>query len=122
METTDNASPGGPQQSLVKLTHVIYALDAASLFIGLTGIVAIVMAYLKRDEARGSFLESHYTWIIRTFWIGLAGAIVGGATMWMFGLGMIIVGAVIVWYVYRIVKGWLALNDGKALPNPEGIF
>lgn len=122
MEANEPTTPGGPQQSLVKLTHVIYALDAASLFIGLTGIVAIVMAYLKRDEARGSFLESHYTWIIRTFWIGLAGAIVGGATMWMFGLGMIIVGAVIVWYVYRIVKGWLALNDGKALPNPEGIF
>lgn len=122
MEANEPTTPGGPQQSLVKLTHVIYALDAASLFIGLTGIVAIVMAYLKRDEARGGFLESHYTWIIRTFWIGLAGAIVGGATMWMFGLGMIIVGAVIVWYVYRIVKGWLALNDGKALPNPEGIF
>ena len=122
MEANEPTTPGGPQQSLVKLTHVIYALDAASLFIGLTGIVAIVMAYLKRDEARGSFLESHYTWIIRTFWIGLAGAIVGGATMWMFGLGMIIVGVVIVWYVYRIVKGWLALNDGKALPNPEGIF
>jgi uncharacterized membrane protein len=122
MEANESTPAGGPQQSLVKLTHVIYALDAASLFIGLTGIVAIVMAYLKRDEARGSFLESHYTWIIRTFWIGLAGAIVGGATMWMFGLGMIIVGAVIVWYIYRVVKGWLALNDGRAIPNPTGIL
>lgn len=122
MEANESTPAGGPQQSLVKLTHVVYALDAASLFIGLTGIVAIVMAYLKRDEARGGFLESHYTWIIRTFWIGLAGAIVGGATMWMFGLGMIIVGAVIVWYIYRIVKGWLALNDGRAIPNPTGIL
>ena len=122
MEANESTPAGGPQQSLVKLTHVIYALDAASLFIGLTGIVAIVMAYLKRDEARGSFLESHYTWIIRTFWIGLAGAIVGGATMWMFGLGMIIVGAVIVWYIYRVVKGWLTLNDGRAIPNPTGIL
>jgi uncharacterized membrane protein len=122
MEANGTTTAGGPQQSLVKLTHVIYALDAVSLFIGLTGIVAIIIAYLKRDEARGSFLESHYTWIIRTFWIGLVGAIIGGATMWMFGLGMIIVGVVIVWYVYRIAKGWLALNDAKAVPNPEGIL
>jgi uncharacterized membrane protein len=121
METTETPSPGGALQSLVKLTHVIYALYAASLFIGLTGIVAIIIAYVKRDEARGSFLESHYTWIIRTFWFGLVGALIGGATMWIFGLGMIIVGVVIVWYIYRIVKGWLALNDGRALDNPEGL-
>jgi len=121
METTETPSPGGALQSLVKLTHVIYALYAASLFIGLTGIVAIIIAYVKRDEARGSFLESHYTWIIRTFWFGLVGAVIGGATMWIFGLGMIIVGVVIVWYIYRIVKGWLALNDGRALDNPEGL-
>lgn len=121
METTETPSPGGALQSLVKLTHVIYALYAASLFIGLTGIVAIIIAYVKRDEARGSFLESHYTWIIRTFWFGLVCVVIGGATMWIFGLGMIIVGVVIVWYIYRIVKGWLALNDGRALDNPEGL-
>ena len=121
MESNEATPPGGPLQSLVKLTHVIYALYAVSLVVGLSGIVAIVIAYLKRDEARGCFLESHYTWIIRTFWIGLVGALVGGATMWMFGLGMIVWGVVAVWFIYRIVKGWLALKDGRALGDPEGI-
>ena len=122
MEPTETQPPAGASlDPLVKLTHVIYGLYAASLFIGLTGIVAIIMAYVKRDEARGTRLESHFTWLIRTFWIGLIGAAIGGVTLWIFGLGTIVWGIVGVWFIYRIVKGWLALNDGRPIAEPEAI-
>ncbi|MCX7893527.1 MAG: hypothetical protein N2544_14340 [Burkholderiales bacterium] len=119
METATTPAPAGPPPPLVKLTHVIYGLYAASFFVPFVWLVGIIMAYVKRDEARGSFLESHYTWLIRTFWWGLAGGVLGGLTVVVFGLGFVVLAAVVVWVVYRIVKGWLALNDGRAIANPE---
>jgi uncharacterized membrane protein len=118
---TEATPPGGLPQageagsadpSLVKLTHAIYALYAASFFLGITAIVAIIMNYVKRDDVRGTFLESHFHWQIRTFWIALAWGIVGAILMLaVIGIPLLIAGGV--WCIYRIVKGWLALADRK---------
>ena len=119
---------------LSTVTHVIYALHAFSLLTGiltaatvvgafLTGwpsIIAVILNYVKRAEARGTWLESHFRWQIRTFWFGL---------LWIslcllfvigtFGLGILIAWlpmlAVGVWFIYRIVRGWTALNDGREM-------
>ena len=80
------------------LALLVYILQAVGLVIGLTWIVAVIINYVKRDDVRGTWIESHFDWQIKTFWIGLAGWVVGVIT---------------VWGIYRIVKGWLALNDGK---------
>jgi uncharacterized membrane protein len=77
--------PAEPPRSLVTVTQLIYALHAPSLLIGVTtaatiigafvfgvpSIIAVVINYLKREEARGTFLESHFRWQIRTFWFAL---------------------------------------------------
>lgn len=129
-------SPRAPDEGLVAWTHVIYGLHALAVLIGVTSaatvvgafvfslpsIVAVVLSYLKRGEAAGTFLESHYRWLIRTFWFAvLWGAIaivvtlalvltlVGILVAW---LPVLVVG---VWLIYRIARGWLALKDGKAL-------
>jgi len=100
---------------LKTLTTVIYALYAASLFIGITAIVAIVLNYIKRDEAQGTWLESHFTWQIRTFWWGLLWSVIGAIT-WIILVGWLVWGVAYIWFIYRIAKGWLNLNDNKPMP------
>lgn len=111
-------SPGSepsPLASLRQLTMVTYILYAVSPFVGITAIVAVVINYLKRDDARGTLYESHFTWQIRTFWWGLLWTVVGGITVWI-GVGFLILAANAVWLIYRVVRGFLNWNDGKPMP------
>ena len=102
-------------QSLKTVTAVVYALYAAAFFIGLTAIVAIVVNYVKIDDARGTWLESHFRWQIGTFWWSLLWCVVGGIA-WILLLGWLVWGVAAVWFIYRIAKGWLNLNDNKPMP------
>jgi uncharacterized membrane protein len=102
--------------SLKTLTLICYILYALSWFTGVTGIVAIIINYVKRDDTRGTIYESHFDWQIKTFWIGLAIAIVGFITMFIL-IGFVILFAGAVWSIYRIVKGFLNWNDGKPMPT-----
>lgn len=102
------------EKSLKTLTTAIYALYAASFVVGLSAIVAIVMNYVKKDDVAGTFLESHFRWQIRTFWFGLLWGIIGVITMLVL-VGWFVLAANAVWIIYRIVKGWLNLNDNKPM-------
>ena len=104
------------QDSLKTLTTVVYALQAASFIIGITSIVAIVINYVKIDDVKGTWLESHFRWQIRTFWFGLLWGVIGVLTF-ILVVGWVILAADAVWVIYRIVKGWLNLNEGKEV-NP----
>ena len=125
---------GQPDASLISYTHVIYALHSLSVLIGLTSavtivgafvfglpsIVAVIMNYARQADARGTFLESHFSWQIRTFWF---------AWLWFFVIlalslplmlvaigfltlpaGYVLLG---IWVIYRIIRGWLALGDRR---------
>jgi uncharacterized membrane protein len=121
-----------PPPTLINVTHLVYALHALSLLIGVTtaatiigafvfgvpSIIAVVINYLKRDEARGTFLESHFRWQIRTFWFALLWFLVGGmlfVTILGIPLALGVWFATGVWAIYRIARGWLALRDGKPM-------
>ena len=126
-------SPGATEP-LVTWTHVIYALHAASLIIGVVGtatvvgaflvgqpsIVAVILNYVKRGDVRGTWLESHFRWQIRTFWFGLLWAslciLLVIATL---GVGILIVwiplGLVGIWFIYRVARGWIRLNDRQPM-------
>ncbi len=68
--TTDNT----PQaESNKNITQVIYGLYAASLIVGVTYLIAIILNYVKRDDVKGTYLESHFEWQIKTFWYSLLG-------------------------------------------------
>jgi uncharacterized membrane protein len=110
----DNPATTEAEQSAITLTTVIYALYAASYFVGVTAIIAIVMNYVKRDDVAGTFLESHFRWQIRTFWFGVLWGVLGGITF-VFVIGWFVLIANGIWIIYRIVKGWLRLNDGKPM-------
>ena len=101
--------------SLKQLTLIVYILYALSAFVGLTAVAAIIINYIKREEAAGTWLESHFTWQIRTSWFALLWAAVGFITL-ILGVGIIVLAANSVWVIYRIIKGILNLNDGKPMP------
>jgi uncharacterized membrane protein len=96
------------------ITQVIYGLYAASLIVGVTAIIAIVLNYVKRDDVVNTVWDSHFRWQIRTFWFSLLWVILGYATFW-FIIGFVIWGAAFIWFIYRIAKGWLRLTEGKAM-------
>ncbi len=121
-----------PREGLARLTHIIYALHAFSAVMGvissaaivtafLTGwpsILAVILNYAKRSDVRGTYLESHFRWQIRTFWFAvlwvtiavfLFVTIVGIPFAWLI---VVFTG---VWVLYRILRGWLALNDGREI-------
>lgn len=101
-------------KSLKSLTQAVYILYALSYFTGITAIVGIIINNVKKDDVAGTWLESHFRWQIRTFWFGLLWAVIGVATFFIL-IGMAILFANFCWIIYRIVKGWLNLNDNKPM-------
>jgi uncharacterized membrane protein len=89
--------------------------QAGALVAGVTCFAAVILNYLKRDAVEGSFLESHFNWQVRTFWFSLLWSVLGFATFFV-GVGVPILFANVIWYIYRIARGWLALNDGQPMP------
>lgn len=131
MTTPTQASSAA--EGLLTLCHVIYALHALTVLTGLltpvfvvtafvTGwpsIIAVILNYVKRGEARGTWLESHFRWQIRTFWYAALWVAVSLLLMLSFigiplALGLIAIAGL--WVLYRVVRGWLRLNDRREMP------
>lgn len=106
-------STGGLQ----RLAAIVYALQAASLFTGtLTLFAGIIINYFRQEDVRGSWVESHFRWQIQTFWYSLFWIAIGGITT-IFLIGWVILLAVFIWLAYRIIKGWVALNEHSPMPG-----
>ncbi len=101
-------------QSAKTVTMVVYGLYALSLLIGISCIVAIVINYIKKEDVAGTWLESHFRWQIRTFWFSVLWGVLGAITVFIL-IGWVIWSVAAIWYIYRIVKGWLRLSEGKAM-------
>src|SRR5687767_7813233 len=131
---TDATVVREPDSSLVTTLHVTYALHAVGLAIGALGtatvlgsflfgwpsIIAVIINYVKRSDARGTWLESHFTWQIRTFWFAMLwslviGVIGGMLVLLLIGIPILIVGFFLlgIWAIYRIVTGWSRLNSRR---------
>jgi len=121
-----------PLPSVVTVANLVYALHSLAVVIGVAGtatvvgsflfsipsFVAVVINYVKREDSRGTFVESHFRWQIRTFWYGL---------LWVSVLAMLFVtvigipvafaglGILSVWVIYRIARGWLRLRDRRPM-------
>jgi uncharacterized membrane protein len=102
------------EQQNKDITQIIYGLYAASLVVGITSIVAIILNYVKRDEVAGTMFESHFRWQIRTFWFGLLWSVIGVITAFIV-VGFFVLIAAGIWFIYRIVIGWLRLSEGKPM-------
>ena len=127
-----------PPPSLITATLVVYALFGAAAVVaivshgfppvaplgGIVGLIGIIMAYVKRGDATGTWLASHYRWLIRTFWFsllwGCIGAIIFALLLWVV-IGLIIGPAIWIatalWVIYRIIRGYLLFADSKPVPG-----
>jgi uncharacterized membrane protein len=125
-----------PRHGLVTLTHVVYALHGfsalmghltpafivTSFLFGWPSIIGVIINLVKRDEVRGTYLESHFNWQLRTFFYAL---------LWLFVIGLLVITiigipiawivaiALGIWVLYRIVRGWLALVEGRTVRGPK---
>lgn len=125
-----------PSQDLITLTHVMYALHAFSALAGITtaafvvtafltgwpSIIAVIINYVKRDSVRGTFLDSHFSWQLRSFWWALLWVVIAGvliATFIGIVIGLPLLVLVGLWVIYRIIRGWMALASRKAMPLPD---
>jgi uncharacterized membrane protein len=97
--------------------QVIYILYLASFVIGITGLVGIVLAYLNRGKS-APWLESHYTWAIRTFWIGLLGSFISFILFFVV-IGMFTIILVAIWFIVRIVIGLQKLGRNEPIADPQ---
>ncbi len=104
----------GDTESNRNVVQVIYLLQALSFAFGVTGLVAVIVCYVKRDDMRGTWLGTHVSWQLRTFWWGLLWTLVGFALM-VVVVGVFVLCANAIWVIYRIAKGWLRLNDRRPM-------
>jgi uncharacterized membrane protein len=104
------------EQGLKTIVTVVYALQAVGLLLPvvLPWIVGVVIDYVKRDDAIGTWLESHFRWQIRTFWWSLLWAVIGGVLLLVL-VGWLVLAVAGVWVLYRIVKGWLRLAEQREI-------
>lgn len=116
----EESTPKLPVLEHRKYTQVVYVLYLASLFTGITSIIGVIIAYVKRDEVRGTVDESHLQYLIRTFWFSLLGFIIGMILVLVL-IGYLIILAVSVWFIYRVVMGFMRLLDNKPV-DPYGWF
>lgn len=86
------------------ITQLVYVLQALSFAFGVTAVAGVVLNHLYLHQVRGTWLESHFRWQIRTFWFGLLWSIVGLITYFIFVGGLILLG-IYLWTLYRVVKG-----------------
>ena len=106
--------PSGPGEEIVQITHVAYGLYALGVLTGILAIAGLIVAYIKRDDAVGTYLESHYSWLIRTFWWGMLWTVIG-LILSIVVIGFAVLAAAWIWWVYRVIKGWLRLNEKRAI-------
>jgi uncharacterized membrane protein len=132
--STPEPLPGAvpPPPSVLTVAHIVYALHTFAIVVGIAGtatvvgsfigsvpsIVAVILNYVKRGDARGTWAESHYRWQIRTFWFALLWFVIAWlliVTILGAVVGLPILAVVTVWLIYRIVRGWLRLNDKRPM-------
>jgi len=129
-----HSTPPGrtPAPSVITVSHVVYGLHAFAIVAGIVGtatvvgsfigsvpsIVAVILNYANRSNARGTWAESHYTWQIRTFWYALLWFLIAWALILTFVgalVGIPVLIALTLWLLYRIGRGWLRLVDGQPM-------
>lgn len=126
---------GSPPTGAAALAYVLFAVAVASALVshglivfaplvGIAGIIGIIVAYVKRGDVQGTWVASHFTWLIRTFWWSLLWGVIGALIL--VTLGLVLIGipiaiaiffATSIWGIYRLVRGFLLFKDSQPVPG-----
>lgn len=101
-------------EELRKYAYSVYILQALGFLTLITPVIGLIVNYIKDDDVRGSWLESHFRWQKATFWYGLLWTLLGAFTVWI-GIGYLVLWVLPIWFIYRIARGWIYLVDGKEM-------
>jgi len=131
-----NAAPAGdPPLAATLLAYGLFGVGALvglvssgfpaiAPLMGLIGIAGVIVAYVKRDDAHGTWAASHLRWLIRTFWFSLLWAVIGWLVLLTLGwiligipIAILIWGVASLWVLYRVIRGYLLFNDSKPVPD-----
>jgi len=132
MATIEQQSATAPLPSVITVASIVYALHTLAIVIGVVGaativgsfigsvpsIIAVILNYVKRGDARGTWVDSHYRWQIRTFWFALLWFVIGWVLIFTIVgvvVGVPILAALTLWLIYRIARGWLRLRDRRPM-------
>jgi uncharacterized membrane protein len=132
MNIPESAAGPEPMPSVLTVAHIVYALHTFAIVVGIAGsatvigsfigsvpsIVAVILNYVKRGDARGTWAESHYRWQIRTFWFAVLWFLIAWlliVTILGALIGIPILALVTLWLIYRIARGWLRLRDKRPM-------
>jgi uncharacterized membrane protein len=123
MSTEPAAAPARTLDDEKRVAHVLYILHLLAPFTAwLLAAVAVILGAYNRGDVRGTFLESHFSWLSRTFWWGLVWVVVFGlvsvllvVTVVLIPLAYLLFLGLTVWYLYRVIKGWIRLNKGQPI-------
>jgi uncharacterized membrane protein len=132
MSTLPDAAERAPLPSVLTVANLVYALHAFAIVVGFAGtativgsflmslpsIAAVVLNYIKRSDARGTWVASHYRWQIRTFWYSIFWVLLASLlfiTLIGIPFAFVILGLLSIWLAYRVGKGWLRLRDGRPM-------
>jgi len=121
-----NGEPAAPRQTDRWLepgatnVQVVYILYLAGLVVGLTGLIGLVMAYINRGKGE-AWVDTHYTWAIRTFWIGLLYGLISLILVFV-AIGFLLMFALAVWFIARCIIGLQAAGRGEPIKNPQSWF
>ena len=130
-----DAAAGGPPISAGLLAYALFGTAAVIALVssgfhfvaplmGLVGIAGLIVAYVKRGDAQGTWVASHFTWLIRTFWYSLFWGVVGAVVLLV--LGIILIGIPIalliwavasIWVIYRVIRGYLVFKESRPIPG-----
>jgi uncharacterized membrane protein len=124
-----------PPVSAALLAYALFGVAAVIAFVssglhfvaplmGLVGIAGLIVAYVKRDDARGTWIESHLTWLIRTFWFSFLWGVIGALVLLVLGIiligipiALLIWAAASIWVIYRVIRGYLLFKESKPIPG-----
>mgnify|MGYP003431273225 CR=1 FL=1 len=108
------------EESLKQTARMLYLGHAATFIfsLGLLNLIPLVINYIKRPEAQGTIVYSHHAWMVRSFWIYvalMAVAVVLAVTIILIPLAWLLGCAAWIWYAYRLIKGFIDLNNNRAM-------
>lgn len=113
--TTEPQKSDSNVETSTTIPTIIYVLFLSNIIIPFTGLIGVIMAYINKDD--GSFLDTHYQFQIRTFWIGLLYVVVGILLSVIF-IGYLILLFTVVWIIVRCAKGLKHLGKKEPMPDP----
>ena len=113
--------PPSPTDDRTVMGHVVYGMYALAAVTGFPAFIGVIVAYFIRGSVRGTWLETHVTWQIRTFWYALLFQIIGWITTLIL-IGWLIIPLALLWFIWRTAKGWIRLSHRQPIEDPRSLF